>query len=186
MARKSVQPTGSRPSPIPMPTPYVLDRPAGEPPRLCGQRIPRASGGYQLIRKTIFVTAFLVGAASTAFALDIPRGASQDQRVRFVNYQPYNITRIVARCAPPYRVEFAARRGDRPCGARQQRCLGGGAGGNILFLNRARTSRSRTFPVVTTPGMDRRAAYQMELTVTRRLRRGRPEHILLCEISLSR
>ena len=48
-----------------------------------------------MIRKSILLALLVAGAASSALALDIPRGASQDSRVRFVNYQPYNITRIV-------------------------------------------------------------------------------------------
>lgn len=54
--------------------------------------------------------AMAVVAALTTFpvrALEIPTSAQQDNRVRFVNYQPYNITRIVGTIRSSVQVEFA-------------------------------------------------------------------------------
>lgn len=62
--------------------------------------------------KTISLPVFAALVAVTAvlhpaLALDIPSGARQDNRVRFVNYQPYNITRIVGTLRSSVQVEFA-------------------------------------------------------------------------------
>ena len=42
-----------------------------------------------------------------AHTLEIPTSAQQDNRVRFVNYQPYNITRVVGTIRSSVQVEFA-------------------------------------------------------------------------------
>lgn len=42
--------------------------------------------------RTLPIVAFVLFASVTSvLALEIPRSASQDSRVRFVNYQPFNI-----------------------------------------------------------------------------------------------
>lgn len=61
-----------------------------------------------MMRTTPIVMIVLSISMSSALALEIPRGASQDSRVRFVNYQPYNITRVVGTLRSSVQVEFAA------------------------------------------------------------------------------
>ena len=43
-----------------------------------------------------------------AHALETPTSAPQDNRVRFVDYEPYNITKIVGSLRSSVQVEFAA------------------------------------------------------------------------------
>ena len=118
-----------------------------------------------MIRKIIFATALLAGAASSALALEIPRGASQDSRVRFVNYQPYNITRIVGTLRSSVQVEFA---GDEEIA---HVALGNSVAwevapaGNILFLKPRENQPVTNISVVTTRRDGSTRSYQMELTV---------------------
>lgn len=118
-----------------------------------------------MIRKIIFATALLTGAASTATALEIPRGASQDSRVRFVNYQPFNITRIVGTLRSSVQVEFA---GDEEIA---HVALGNSVAwevapaGNILFLKPRENQPVTNISVVTTRRDGSTRSYQMELTV---------------------
>ncbi len=61
-----------------------------------------------MIRQTLLLSALFSGAAFPGHALEIPHSASQDSRVRFVNYQPFNITGIVGSLRSSVQVEFAA------------------------------------------------------------------------------
>ena len=118
-----------------------------------------------MIRKIIFATVLVAGAASTATALEIPRGASQDSRVRFVNYQPFNITRIVGTLRSSVQVEFA---GDEEIA---HVALGNSVAwevapaGNILFLKPRENQPVTNISVVTTRRDGSTRSYQMELTV---------------------
>ncbi|MHB0953394.1 MAG: P-type conjugative transfer protein VirB9 [Allorhizobium sp.] len=102
---------------------------------------------------------------SPALALEIPRGASQDSRVRFVNYQPYNITRVVGTLRSSVQVEFAA---DEEIA---HVALGNGVAwevapaGNILFLKPRENQPVTNISVVTTRRDGSTRSYQMELTV---------------------
>lgn len=118
-----------------------------------------------MIRKIILATALIAGAASSAVALEIPRGASQDSRVRFVNYQPYNITRIVGTLRSSVQVELA---GDEEIA---HVALGNSVAwevapaGNILFLKPRENQPVTNISVVTTRRDGSTRSYQMELTV---------------------
>lgn len=118
-----------------------------------------------MIRKIILATALIAGAASSAVALEIPRGVSQDSRVRFVNYQPYNITRIVGTLRSSVQVEFA---GDEEIA---HVALGNSVAwevapaGNILFLKPRENQPVTNISVVTTRRDGSTRSYQMELTV---------------------
>lgn len=59
------------------------------------------------MRFPIIVTYFLASSVPNVLALEIPTTASQDSRVRFVSYQPYNITRIIGSLRSSVQVEFA-------------------------------------------------------------------------------
>lgn len=117
------------------------------------------------MRKTSILGLILAGAASAAFALEIPRGAAQDSRVRFVDYQPYNITRIVGSLRSSVQVEFA---GDEEIA---HVALGNSVAwevapaGNILFLKPREHQPVTNISVVTTRRDGSTRSYQMELTV---------------------
>ncbi|MEJ5021169.1 P-type conjugative transfer protein VirB9 [Ochrobactrum vermis] len=117
------------------------------------------------MRKTVLLTALFVGIASMGHALEVPHSASQDSRVRFVNYHPYNITRIVGSLRSSVQVEFD--RGEEIAHV----ALGNSVAwevapaGNILFLKPREKQPVTNISVVTTRRDGSVRSYQMELTV---------------------
>ncbi|MCO6180751.1 P-type conjugative transfer protein VirB9 [Ciceribacter sp. RN22] len=117
------------------------------------------------MRSILVATLLLTASASTALALEIPRGASQDSRVRFVDYQPYNITRIIGSLRSSVQVEFA------PDEEIAHVALGNSVAweiapaGNILFLKPRENQPVTNISVVTTRRDGSNRSYQMELTV---------------------
>lgn len=117
------------------------------------------------MRNTIILALLLAGAASTAFALEIPRGASQDSRVRFVDYQPYNITRIVGSLRSSVQVEFAADEEIAHVALGNSVAWEVAPAGNILFLKPRENQPVTNISVVTALRDGSTRSYQMELTV---------------------
>lgn len=117
------------------------------------------------MRNTIILALLLAGAASTAFALEIPRGASQDSRVRFVDYQPYNITRIVGSLRSSVQVEFAAGEEIAHVALGNSVAWEVAPAGNILFLKPRENQPVTNISVVTARRDGSTRSYQMELTV---------------------
>jgi type IV secretion system protein VirB9 len=117
------------------------------------------------MRDTIILTLLLAGAASTASALEIPRGASQDSRVRFVDYQPYNITRIVGSLRSSVQVEFASDEEIAHVALGNSVAWEVAPAGNILFLKPREHQPVTNISVVTTRRDGSTRSYQMELTV---------------------
>lgn len=113
------------------------------------------------------VTACMLSAAlaSPAVALDIPRGASQDSRVRFVDYQPYNITRIIGSLRSSVEVEFAADEEIAHVALGNSVAWEVAPAGNILFLKPRENQPVTNISVVTTRRDGSTRSYQMELTV---------------------
>lgn len=113
----------------------------------------------------LILLALTVGLSSQAFALDTPRSAPQDSRVRFVDYQPYNITRIVGTLRSSVQIEFA------PDEEIAHVALGNSVtwevapAGNILFLKPRENQPVTNISVVTTRRDGSTRSYQMELTV---------------------
>lgn len=102
---------------------------------------------------------------ATAHALEVPRGADGDSRVRFVNYQPYDITRIVGSLRSSVQVEFS------PDEEIAHVALGNtvaweiAPAGNILFLKARENQPITNISVVTTRRDGSKRSYQMELMV---------------------
>ncbi|MCY1329136.1 Type IV secretion system protein virB9 [compost metagenome] len=116
--------------------------------------------------RTIFIaTLLLTTFASTALALEIPRGASQDSRVRFVDYQPYNITRIIGSLRSSVQVEFAADEEIAHVALGNSVAWEVAPAGNILFLKPRENQPVTNLSVVTTRRDGSTRSYQMELTV---------------------
>ncbi len=116
--------------------------------------------------RSIFVAAVLLTAsASTALALEIPRGASQDSRVRFVDYQPYNITRIIGSLRSSVQVEFAPDEEIAHVALGNSVAWEVAPAGNILFLKPRENQPVTNISVVTTRRDGSTRSYQMELTV---------------------
>ncbi|MBP1884753.1 P-type conjugative transfer protein VirB9 [Sinorhizobium mexicanum] len=115
--------------------------------------------------KTIIPTLLLAGIASVACALEIPRGASQDSRVRFVDYQPYNITRIVGSLRSSVQVEFAPDEEIAHVALGNSVAWEVAPAGNILFLKPRENQPVTNISVVTTRRDGSTRSYQMELIV---------------------
>ncbi|RWE25722.1 TrbG/VirB9 family P-type conjugative transfer protein, partial [Mesorhizobium sp.] len=116
--------------------------------------------------RTIAITTLLVAAsASTALALEIPRGASQDTRVRFVDYEPYNITRIVGSLRSSVQVEFSTDEEIAHVALGNSVAWEVAPAGNILFLKPRENQPVTNISVVTTRRDGSTRSYQMELTV---------------------
>nr|WP_210270439.1 P-type conjugative transfer protein VirB9 [Ensifer oleiphilus] len=100
-----------------------------------------------------------------ALALDIPRGAGQDNRVRFVNYQPYDITRIVGTLRSSVQVEFAPNEEIAHVALGNSVAWEVAPAGNILFLKPRENQPVTNISIVTTRRDGSKRSYQMELTV---------------------
>lgn len=120
--------------------------------------------------KTISLPVFAALVAVTtvfhpALALDIPSGAGQDNRVRFVNYQPYNITRIVGTLRSSVQVEFAPNEEIAHVALGNSVAWEVAPAGNILFLKPRENQPITNISIVTTRRDGSKRSYQMELTV---------------------
>ncbi|TAU03862.1 P-type conjugative transfer protein VirB9 [Rhizobium ruizarguesonis] len=105
------------------------------------------------------------GLTSAAFALDIPRSASQDSRVRFIDYQPYNITKIVGTLRSSVQIEFAADEEIAHVALGNSVAWEVAPAGNILFLKPRENQPVTNISVVTSRLDGSTRSYQMELTV---------------------
>lgn len=117
------------------------------------------------MRTAAIFALLLAGSAFSARALEIPRGASQDNRVRFVDYQPYNITRIVGSLRSSVQVEFAADEEIAHIALGNSVAWEVAPAGNILFLKPRENQPVTNISVVTTRRDGSTRSYQMELTV---------------------
>lgn len=118
-----------------------------------------------MIRKSIMLAAIVVSLNSVAHALEIPRGAQQDNRVRFVNYQPYNITRVVGSLRSSVQVEFAADEEIAHVALGNTVAWEVAPAGNILFLKPREKQPITNISIITTKRDGSNRSYQLELTV---------------------
>ncbi|PDT06845.1 P-type conjugative transfer protein VirB9 [Rhizobium sp. M1] len=105
------------------------------------------------------------GLSTTALALETPRGAQQDSRIRFVDYQPYNITKVVGALRSSVQVEFAADEEIAHVALGNSVAWEVAPAGNILFLKPRENQPVTNISVVTTRRDGSTRSYQMELTV---------------------
>ncbi|MBB4579270.1 type IV secretion system protein VirB9 [Rhizobium aethiopicum] len=103
--------------------------------------------------------------SSAALALEIPRGATQDSRIRFVDYQPYNITKVVGTLRSSVQIEFAADEEIAHVAVGNSVAWEVAPAGNILFLKPRENQPVTNISVVTTRRDGSTRSYQMELTV---------------------
>ncbi|MGR9159676.1 P-type conjugative transfer protein VirB9 [Rhizobium leguminosarum] len=116
-------------------------------------------------QSSLIALALAAGLSQAAFALDIPRGASQDSRVRFIDYQPYNITKIVGTLRSSVQIEFAADEEIAHVALGNSVAWEVAPAGNILFLKPRENQPVTNISVVTTRRDGSTRSYQMELTV---------------------
>ncbi|ARQ13867.1 type IV secretion system protein VirB9 (plasmid) [Rhizobium etli] len=105
------------------------------------------------------------GFSSAALALETPRGAAQDSRIRFVDYQPYNITKVVGTLRSSVQVEFEADEEIAHVALGNSVAWEVAPAGNILFLKPRENQPVTNISVVTTRRDGSTRSYQMELTV---------------------
>ncbi|MBY3073911.1 P-type conjugative transfer protein VirB9 [Rhizobium laguerreae] len=117
------------------------------------------------MKQTVLIALLLAGLSTTASALDIPRGASQDSRIRFVDYQPYNITKIVGTLRSSVQIEFAADEEIAHVALGNSVAWEVAPAGNILFLKPRENQPVTNVSVVTARRDGSTRSYQMELTV---------------------
>ncbi|AYM09110.1 P-type conjugative transfer protein VirB9 [Agrobacterium tumefaciens] len=107
----------------------------------------------------------LASFSSTTSALEIPHGAPQDSRVRFIDYQPYNITRVVGTLRSSVQIEFATDEEIAHVALGNSVAWEVAPAGNILFLKPRENQPVTNISVVTTRRDGSTRSYQMELTV---------------------
>jgi len=119
-----------------------------------------------LTERTLFAAAvFVLLSILPARALEIPASAQQDNRVRFVNYQPYNITRIIGTIRSSVQVEFALDEEIAHVALGNTVAWEVAPAGHILFLKPRENQPATNISVVTTRRDGSKRSYQMELVV---------------------
>ncbi len=118
-----------------------------------------------MMRNVPIVAFVLFASVTSVLALEIPRSASQDSRVRFVNYQPFNITRVVGTLRSSVQVEFASDEEIAHVALGNSVAWEVAPAGNILFLKPRENQPVTNISVVTTRRDGSTRSYQMELTV---------------------
>ncbi|MGM4984719.1 P-type conjugative transfer protein VirB9 [Rhizobium sp. 11_C7_N12_5] len=116
-------------------------------------------------RRYLIVLLAVAGWSSPALALETPRGAPQDGRIRFVDYQPYNITRVVGSLRSSVQIEFAADEEIAHVALGNTVAWEVAPAGNILFLKPRENQPVTNISVITTRRDGSTRSYQMELTV---------------------
>lgn len=108
---------------------------------------------------------FVLIIADQALALQIPTGAGQDNRVRFIDYQPYNITRIIGSIRSSVQIEFAPDEEIKHVALGNTVAWEVAPARNILFLKPRENQPLTNISVVTTRRDGSNRSYQMELVV---------------------
>lgn len=116
-------------------------------------------------RQYLIALLLTAGWSSAAPALETPRGAPQDSRIRFVDYQPYNITRVVGSLRSSVQIEFAADEEIAHVALGNTVAWEVAPAGNILFLKPRENQPITNISVITTRRDGSTRSYQMELTV---------------------
>lgn len=116
-------------------------------------------------RRYLIVLLAVAGWSSPVLALETPRGAPQDGRIRFVDYQPYNITRVVGSLRSSVQIEFAADEEIAHVALGNTVAWEVAPAGNILFLKPRENQPVTNISVITTRRDGSTRSYQMELTV---------------------
>lgn len=119
------------------------------------------------MKKRSFLAAAVVAALTmhAAHGLEIPTSAQQDSRVRFVNYQRYNITRVVGTIRSSVQIEFASDEEIAHVALGNTLAWEVAPAGHILFLKPRENQPATNISVVTTRRDGSKRSYQMELVV---------------------
>lgn len=113
----------------------------------------------------LIILLLTTGLSTAALALETPRGAQQDSRIRFVDFQPYNITKVVGTLRSSVQIEFSADEEIAHVALGNSVAWEVAPAGNILFLKPRENQPVTNISVVTTRRDGSTRSYQMELTV---------------------
>lgn len=117
------------------------------------------------IRATAVAIAFAAALASPALALDTPRSGAKDNRVRFVDYDPYNVVQVVGSLRSSVQVEFASDEEIAHVALGNTVAWEVAPAGNILFLKARENQPATNLQVVTTRRDGSKRSYQLELSM---------------------
>ena len=118
------------------------------------------------MKRVVLLSALMSACAGwPVHALETPRSAAQDNRVRFVDYEPYNITKIVGSLRSSVQIEFADDEEIAHVALGNTVAWEVAPAGNILFLKPRENQPVTNISVVTTRRNGSTRSYQMELTV---------------------
>ena len=118
------------------------------------------------ITKPFLAGLFVLGLAASALAVETPRQAPDDGRIRFVDYQPFNVVRIVATLRSSVQIEFAADEDIAHAALGNTVAWEIAPAGNILFLKPRESQPATNLSVVTTRRDGSKRSYQLELTLS--------------------
>jgi len=126
-------------------------------------RKPRILYGWKT--PVIAMLLALLAFATPAHALDTPTPAPADARVRFVNYRPYDVTKVVGTLFSSLQLEFAPDEEIANVVVGNTVAWEVAPAGNILFLKPREQHPLTNLQVVTTRRDGSRRSYQLELTI---------------------
>jgi type IV secretion system protein VirB9 len=115
----------------------------------------------RILAVALIATCCTVSIAS--IALEVPRSGQQDNRVRFVNYEPYNVTKVVGSLRSSVQVEFAPDEEIAHVALGNTVAWEVAPAGNILFLKPRESHPATNLQVVTTRRDGSKRSYQFEL-----------------------
>ena len=115
--------------------------------------------------RTLLAGLFVLGVGASALAVETPRQAPDDGRIRFVDYQPFNVVRIVAALRSSVQIEFAADEDIAHAALGNTVAWEIAPAGNILFLKPRENQPATNLSVVTTRRDGSKRSYQLELTM---------------------
>lgn len=118
------------------------------------------------IIKPILSGVLAMGLAASALAVETPRQAPDDGRIRFVDYQPFNVVRIVGTLRSSVQIEFAADEDIAHAALGNTVAWEIAPAGNILFLKPRESQPATNLSVVTTRRDGSKRSYQLELTLS--------------------
>ncbi|WP_336294027.1 P-type conjugative transfer protein VirB9 [Bartonella sp. CB169] len=119
------------------------------------------------MKKTIlslfFSTIIALSLYNFSYASVFPTKAPSDNRIRFVNYEPYNVTKVIGSIRSSVQIEFSANEEIAHVAIGNSIAWEVAPAGNILFLKPREVQPTTNLQVVTTRQDGSKRSYQFEL-----------------------